>query len=1141
MKKKVILGLVVLLLLAGVVLLWMFTAATSREAVRLRLSEATGASVELGGVERLWWPLGMRAYGADFQATAYSLQARQLEVRVALLPLLWGQAKPDSISLSEARLELRQGSAGGPALPLDTNWTLDQVELWAPVGGESKLIFYLDHATLEARERRARLEIVGGASAAETGTVQIEGGARDWQPGAFPTARLQVQVNAFPAQPLLGYLVGDQRVLATAELEGALSLKSEPGVIAATGSLGATASPEEELLALIFQGKMTPELLTVESLSGSLAGNRIEGSGRSRRLAERDWETEIEFRLPDARLDDDTLDRVHEALGRDVLGIGDDLRGPFSAEGKFVSGGDQETISGRVDLGGMRYAPRGQPPLEDIRGQLTLQGPRVQFSRVTARVFDIPVRLGGEVHGAQLALTLQTDDVPLASLPLPVEVSAHIANLMGTVRAQVEIGGQVYRPAISGVAAMKQAGFDAGEIGVRNVEGAVKFDPQKVRFDSLEGHLGGCPFELAGGFELPNWPETLVARWVSPACELTELVRLAEQGGLGPVPGLQAETLSGAAALRLDYEEQRWQAELEIEDARWAPAWLSLPLEGIGARIEGDPARIEIDHLRAHLGASPVSAQGHMELEGASPGAWELAVKTELEPQDAGRLIPSRAQKWVRVPGVLSTGLQLSRATGNGVKMTAQVQALEPVSAEGNGNSASDKATSILPQISLEGSWQEGKLLIDALTASVGSTEVRVQGEVGLAPQKKVNLTLHLPSGSSLEELASIVRLPEVLQSLEGRVGADLSIEGAPENLSWLGGITLEEVRVPHLLTEPVYLQGGVELRREGVLLQDVVLTQPLGTLTVSGLFRWQGPSDLRAIGPWANLDRLLGQLPEGELLHPHQGFLGTHPVRVSIALEEVQFLGVVLKGVEGELEHSERGLSLHVPRFGFGPGRGRLEIQPNPGSNRVRARLWLEEIPLEMLLVDLMKQDPTVRGPLAVQADLLGPLARQEEFLRKAEGEITFDIGGGRIQRGTLPERLFALAVMLREHLYGFSLLRLGWSLAKPRGLRRFREWNGTIQLEEGKARLRESRLVAKEWEVDMTGELDLGKGDLQVHGEGNFHPGFQFDLSLKSFVNVIARLFRLARGKGGHNFEFDVEGSLGGTKRVKNFRFKD
>ncbi len=152
----------------------------------------------------------------------------------------------------------------------------------------------------------------------------------------------------------------------------------------------------------------------------------------------------------------------------------------------------------------------------------------------------------------------------------------------------------------------------------------------------------------------------------------------------------------------------------------------------------------------------------------------------------------------------------------------------------------------------------------------------------------------------------------------------------------------------------------------------------------------------------------------------------------------------------------------------------------------------------------------------------------------------MNFALGQGRLRRGTLPERLFALAVLLKEGIYGFGLSWLT-RIGKPHDLDRFQEWTGAVRLEGGKAHIEKTELISKVYNVTMTGEMELESSRLQIHGEGNFHPGWEFDISLKAVVGLFSRLFRLARGRRGHDFEFDVSGTLGGRKSVENFRFKD
>jgi len=1140
MRKAVLIA-GLLVALVAVLYVWLFTAATTPEAVRLRLAEVTGARVEFDSVERLWWGPGVAVPRVKLESAAYVLEVGRVEVRVAFLPLLRGQVRPTRLSLSEARFTLTEEvQSGAPALPADAAWEVRDLEIWASVGGEPKQIFYLAQASLSlGGEEPSRLEIVGGATADDPAAVRIEGEAGLWQLPALPDARLRLQIQKLPAQPLLGYLFGDQRVLATARVDAALTVASEKGELTAEGIVRAATPAEEELLAVQFRSDATAALFTLSSLTGQLAGNRIEASGQSRLEETGTRRTEVEFRLPNGRIDNDTLRLLHAALGLEVLGVADNLRGPFSAQGTFLSSGGRETLTGEFELKGMTYAGEGLPPLQDIRGRLRLDGPRIEFAGVSGTLFDVPVRLGGTVRGQELALQLEIDDVPLAALPWPLEESTPVRNLLGALRVRVAIGGQVYAPALSGVATLAEAGFDFRDVEVRELEGEADFDRRQVRFDSIRGRAGGCAFELAGGFEVAQWQETAAAHLAAPACELGELVRLAERSGVGSLPLIEAETLAGTGVLTADYEDRRWDAELEIEGARWSPAWLALPVEEINARIEGDPDGVEIRRLAGRVGSSPVFLNARINLTGADSPSWELGGEAQFQPQDAERLLHGRGPQWLHFAGPVAGTVGVTGSARKSTRIEARLRT--PLHVHSQEETLSETPPTVLPQIELAGTWEAGQFQFEQFTANVGSVELQGRGSVRFTPEKHLDLSLTVPPGSSLPDLLAFVRLPEWLSSLEGTVAADVAVQGTPEALAWKGAIDLEDVRIPALLTDPVFLKGPVELGPEGFYLRDIQVVQPLGSFTLSGWFRPRGGSDLRLAGAWANLDRLLGQLPEGPVSAPRSEFLARHPFRVALAVDQVQFLGLVLTQVEGELEQAGGVFALRVPAFGLGPGRGRLEVRPDPATDRATASVELEEVPVETFLVDLLKQAPTVRGPLSLQARLNGSLGTQEEFLRTAAGEITFALGEGRIQRGTLPERLFALAVLLREGLYGFSLLRLGRTLTKPRGLRRFSEWTGSVEVGEGKARVVESHLVAQVYDVSMTADVDLESGAFKLHGDGDFHPGWEFDISLKSIVNTFARLLRLARGKRGHRFEFDVGGSVGGRKSVENFRFID
>jgi hypothetical protein len=822
-----------------------------------------------------------------------------------------------------------------------------------------------------------------------------------------------------------------------------------------------------------------------------------------------------------------------------VLGVADHLRGEFSAEGRYTSSHKGEAVSGQVLLHGLTYAAPELPPLQDIRGRLSLEGPRVGFTNVTARLFDVPVRLTGQTRGEALTLRLETDDIPLVVLPIPYEEDA-LRNLLGVVRVEMDISGDVYGPRVSGVATLIDVGFDYHGVEIREVAGQAEFDLRGIRFDSVHGYAGKCAFQLSGEFEVPQWRENAVGQLQSPACQLDELLRMGAAAGLGTVPGVQPEELDGSAALTVHFENLRWRTRLRIDGARWKPAWLPLPVGQIHADVDADVSGVKIHRLNGRMGESSASMQGHVDVLAEGPSSWEFAIEARLEPDDAKRLLHARTLQGLRFSEPITGYALLAGSSSIGTRVKARLQTL-PGRNVGEGGSTEGPITES-PRIELTGIWKQGTFQFDSLTATVGSAKVEGRGRVRLSPGRHVDLGLEVSPGSPVTDLLAFVRLPEALSTIKGTVAADVAVVGAPEDLDWSGTIDLEEVRIPALLTEPVALNGQLALGKDIIHVRDIQIVQPQGSFALSGAVRPHGESELRLTGAWANLDRLLGWLPETELAATgSDNLFAQFPFRATLTLERVQFLGLILNSVEGELRQTGGQLSLQVPDFAIASGRARAEIKTTAGQDRVRVNLELEEVPVEFLLVDLLKQPPTVRGPFSVQVDITGPLSRGKEFLMGAEGEVDFYFGQGRIQRGTLPERLFALAVMLREGLYGFSLIRLGRSLAKPRGLRRFSEWTGSIEVGGGKARLTDTYLVAKVYDVHMTGELDLHSGTFEVRGDGDFHPGWEFDISLKAMVGLLARLSRLARGRRGHAFEFDVEGQIGGRKRIRSFRFKD
>ncbi len=1124
-------------LLFGV--LWLFLTTTEEAAVERLLAQQTGANVSLEKAERLWAPPGVLMHGLRLESEGYTLEAKSLEARVSWLPMLWGEARAGSLRLSDARLVLAdegESSEAAAALPLGASWQIERLEVRGSVGGQERELFYVEQAEWEPRlGEKSRFTLRGGATAATPDQVRVSGEATAWRPPALPDGRLEFELADFPAQPFLGYLLADTSLLAAARLSGKLSGTSETGASRSQGSLRAATPDGAELMALEFRLDATPALLTLESASGQLAGNAFEADGAIEGWQGSDRRARLNLRMPDARLEDDTLGIVQAALGRGALQFAEDARGPFAANLVLEEEEGRRRVRGHVDLNGVNFARQDLPRIENLRGGLSLEGDRAAFSEVRGRVFEVPTNFSGEIHGRQLVLRAETEEFSIEATPLRLSPASPVHNLHGRARVEAAITGDAGKPAIEGTVALRDAGFAFHQVAVRELAGEGRFTAARVEFRDLEGRAGGCPLRMSGWSELPRWQETVQAQAVLRDCELPELVRLAEAAEVGRLPGLEADALAGQGTLAMAYNAQAWRGELQVQGARWSPAWLGHSLDDVRASVRIDPEEMDIRNLSGRFGNSPVRLSGQMGLLGEASAPWALQLEAHLARDDATAVLPDSLKKWLRIPAELEARGRIN-GSPQGVSLQARIETADPVSA----SAASPAAPLEIPaRFDIRGIWQTDSFSLNQFTARFGSTELSGSGRLQQASEPQLEVHLQAPPGSSLEELLSFVRLPEAFDSLSGRVAADVSLRGPVNNLQWAGSIELEEARLPALLTDPVQLNGRLELVEEGIRIDSVRVVQPSGEFTLNGTLRGKGTSTLQMTGESANLDRLLGQLPDGPLSMPDSSFLREHPAQVDLALQRVQFLDLTLTDVQGRIEPSGDSLALFIHRFGLSSGRGSLQGRIAPAEGEMRAMLSLNQVPMQTLLVEMLKMQPAVSGPLDLHVEVTGPIGTRQEFLSGARGLARFTVGEGRIQKGTLPERLFALAVLLDEGIFGFGPLSFAW-ISNPPNLRKFSGWTGTLELEEGKARLVESNLVSKAYDVNLQGELDMQSGAVRLHGEGNFHPPFRFNISVKALVDALSRLFRLARGRKGKPFEFDVVGEVNRTKRIENFRFK-
>ncbi|MGH9805209.1 MAG: hypothetical protein ACRD4D_08545, partial [Candidatus Acidiferrales bacterium] len=560
-------------------------------------------------------------------------------------------------------------------------------------------------------------------------------------------------------------------------------------------------------------------------------------------------------------------------------------------------------------------------------------------------------------------------------------------------------------------------------------------------------------------------------------------------------------------------------------------------LEEGSLRAQFSPDGVSLQHARAQLGASTLSATGRFPLGEGVAGPWRVELESHLTTADALALLPENWRPWISLPGPLDGYAVLAGRDGPGVAVEASLQSTQR---EVEVAAVLASMPRVVPhRLELRGTIAEGNFALRLLAAHVGEAQLHATGQLPLRRDGALDLHLTVPAATPVRDLLSLVRVPEVLGPVEGSLAADVRLRGTWDSPAVSGGVEVESARLPKLLTEPVELRGRVGVSSEGFELNGFEVVQPHGSFTVSGQLRRAGTSELELAGAWANLDRLLGQLPAGHWSHPESDFWVRHPARVKIAIDEVKFFNAVFSDVRGELRQEEGRLQLFIPDFAFGAGKGDLFAETYPERHELLVRLALDQISTESFLAELLQMEPAVSGSLRLDAELTGPLGGKDEFIKGARGQLDFKIPQGRLQRGTLPERLFAVAVLLNEGVYGFGLNRLA-RLFRPTGLRRFRDWSGTIELEEGKARIVESTLYARVYDVTLTGEVDVPTGAFQLHGEGNFHPGWEFDISLQAIVNLVGRGLQIIRGKRNTPFEFDVAGDVKGSKRVQNFRFK-
>lgn len=1142
MKRKVWLGVAALAAMAAAACLTFYLGATRPEAIQHELAVRFGAQAQVGSVERVWWGgPGVEVKQVRLAATSFALEAETVRLRVRLLPLLWGARELARVELRDARLAVR-GEALDPQflaalweLGVAATWRIERLQIqWE--ASARRDIFHLEKLIFAPRGRRTfALEATGGPTRETPHALRLAGEATfDAQPNPWRAqGALRLRLDSFPLAPVWrtpGW-PGVPPVLA-----GEIQLGSTgAGSARAAGTLEASAPAGEKLGTAEFTAVLSPEELRFERLEVRLSELTSQVSGTMGGWLTHAPVFDLSVEVPPTHWDAASaraFARVSPAALPEVFHrLAGETRASLRVRGRWP----RPALEGEVRFEQVRASLAPWPSVDNLSGHLRLrQNAGTLAARGTFLGADAWVR--GTARLDALNLELRTEELPVTSLPLAELLPAGVRNLDGRVRLEVQLTGSPRAPDVTGSATLAELGFDYGEpaLAVRNIGGVIEFDLERARLRELAGELGPCRFESRGQAELANWRDRLMLEITSRDCSLAFLAELAERfGGLGSATDGRNPYLAGVEG-RADWHARlagnAWAGWIETTGARWQLPNVAFPLEDIRSRVEWECEQLTVRRFAARLGSSTLELAGRVDTA-RKPMEWRVDAQVFLQPPE-GPLFLGPLARWLQLPEPVVAHLGVGGNTASGFAWEAVLRGMTPP-----GNSPAPVGAPT--QIELSGNWKEGTLRLDALRASLGEAKIEARGELAFGSLPRVELQLRTPPATPLPPLLRYLRLPEGLDSAQGWVEADLRVEGPLDALQFAGHATLSDLRLPEVLGEPVHIQGRFVPTREGLRLEEVRVEQPRGTFDVAGVVSWRGESRLEVQGAWLDLDGFVTAARQSASRNWFRR-LSELNGSVTIAVEKMHFLGLDFAGVRAAIQQVSGTLTLRDAQFALGTGNGTGGLAVNWKNRQAAAQLQVNEIPLEAVFA-VVQLPATVRAPLTARIDLRGPLGRVDSFLRESEGELEFSMPHGRVKRGTLPERLFMLAKFLHEGFYGFSF-SFNWLFRalKPRNLRRFHSWTGAAALREGKAQV-DSTISTKLYTLRFTGPIDLESGEVEIHGAGEYRPGFELNLSLKSLVNAFRRLFRLGRPKHSHEFEFDLTGTVRGRKSVNNFHFKD
>lgn len=377
------------------------------------------------------------------------------------------------------------------------------------------------------------------------------------------------------------------------------------------------------------------------------------------------------------------------------------------------------------------------------------------------------------------------------------------------------------------------------------------------------------------------------------------------------------------------------------------------------------------------------------------------------------------------------------------------------------------------------------------LTARVGEAPLRASGEVTLAGALDLEIAL---ADFALGALGPYLPADT---TLGGSADIELALAGNAENFAGPLALDLTDAEIQQgesfrkpageraALTGQVEREGEVFRLRDGKLaLRDVAIDLSAETAPQTRATLAAKPFALEGFGAW--LPALAESGARGEIaLDQLVVTLDPLGVRGGILLDGVgapvgEAQGLLTGRLEGHgnaLRGENLDLLLAGQRFRVG-----LDVEDLAGDPRARVRLDSEAVDAGKLVAGVSGQPSTLEGPLEWESDVRAPLSGSAAPLEAATGRVKLKVSPGRL-RGVslLRSALDALGGAGRAaDLLGGDKREQLEAYQKDA----FETLSGSFDIQGGRARTDDLRLVYSDYQVDLRGVFGLVDQSLDFKG---------------------------------------------------------